>query len=124
ALLPFLPHCRNVGAAARSSRVQAASRQWVVPESEVRAENHRLTHQRSGHSAGYGEFAGAAAALPVPARERVVVKNPDQFRYIGKGNVGLVDNHDITTGKAIYGLDTKLDGMLYAVVARPPVYGG
>jgi isoquinoline 1-oxidoreductase beta subunit len=54
----------------------------------------------------------------------VRLKNPAQFRYIGKGELKLVDGRDIVTGKAQYGIDTRLDGMLYAVVARPPVYGG
>ncbi len=120
----FFPHFRHVGAAARLMLIQAAAKEWGVPEGEVRAENHRVTHQGSGHSAGYGELASAAASLPVPARELVVLKKPEVFRYIGKGNVGLIDNHDITTGKAVYGLDHKIDGMLYAVVARPPVFGG
>ena len=52
------------------------------------------------------------------------LKDPSKFRYIGKSNVKLVDGRDIATGKAQYGIDTRLDGMLYAVVARPPVYGG
>ncbi|HEV7874945.1 MAG TPA: xanthine dehydrogenase family protein molybdopterin-binding subunit, partial [Enterovirga sp.] len=120
----FFPHFRHVGAAARMMLLQAAAKQWGVPETEIRAENHRVIHQASGRSTGYGELASAAAALPVPARERVVLKKPEAFRYIGKGNVGLIDNGDITTGKAVYGLDHKIEGMLYAVVARPPVFGG
>ncbi len=120
----FFQHFRHVGAAARAMLVQAAAKQWDVPASELVAENHRVAHLRSGRSAGYGELATAAAALPVPPRESVVLKKPEAFRYIGKGEIGLIDNRDITTGKAIYGLDHKLDGMLYAVVARPPVYGG
>ena len=52
------------------------------------------------------------------------LKEPSAFRYIGKDTIGLVDNHDFTTGKAIYGIDARVEGMLYAVIARPPVYGG
>ena len=120
----FFQHFRHVGAAARLMLVQAAAKQWGVPEAEVRAEGHVLTHAKSGRTLGYGDVAEAAAALPVPARERVSLKKPEAFRYIGKGKIGLIDNHDITTGKAQYALDVKLDGMLYAVVARPAVYGG
>lgn len=120
----FFQHFRHAGAAARLMLIQAAAKQWGVPEDEVTAENHVISHAKSGKKAGYGEFAAAAAELPVPARETVKLKDPKAFRYIGKGKIGLIDNHDITTGKAIYGLDTKLDGMLYAVVARPAVYGG
>jgi isoquinoline 1-oxidoreductase beta subunit len=54
----------------------------------------------------------------------VNLKDPSKFRYIGRGEIGLVDNLDITTGKALFGIDTRLDGMVYAVIARPPVYGG
>ncbi len=62
--------------------------------------------------------------MPVPAREAIRLKDPAQFRYIGKGELKIVDGPDIVTGKALYGIDTRLPGMLYAVVARPPVYGG
>ena len=120
----FFPHFRHAGAAARLMLVQAAAKQWGVPEGEVRAENHQLVHAKSGRKLGYGEVAEAAAGLPVPARESVKLKDPKAFRYIGTGKIGLIDNHDITTGKAVYGADIKLDGMLYAVIARPPVYGG
>ena len=120
----FFQHFRHAGAAARLMLIQAAAKQWGVPASEVSAENHHLVHAKSGKKLGYGDVAAAAAELPVPARESVRLKDPKAFRYIGTGKIGLIDNHDITTGKAVYGLDVKLDGMLYAVVARPPVYGG
>ena len=119
----FMPF-RHVGAAAKAMLVSAAATKWGVPASEITAENHVLAHAKSGRKMGYGEVAEAAAALPVPSRESVVLKKPEAFRYIGKGKIGLIDNRDITTGKAMYGLDTKLDGMLYALVARPAVYGG
>ncbi|MEZ0171256.1 molybdopterin cofactor-binding domain-containing protein [Microvirga sp. TS319] len=119
----FMP-MRRAGAAARQMLIQAAAQQWGVPATEVEGANHMVRHAPSGRSAGYGELAQAAANLPVPPRESLRLKDPAAFRYIGKGEVGLIDNRDITTGKAIYGIDTRLDGMLYAVVARPPVYGG
>ncbi|MGU3536485.1 molybdopterin cofactor-binding domain-containing protein [Methylobacterium sp. A54F] len=120
----FFQHFRHAGAAARLMLRQAAAKQWGVPVGEVTAENHVVAHAKSGRKLGYGEVAAAAAALPVPERASVALKKPEAFRYIGKGKIGLIDNRDITTGKAIYGLDVKLDGMHYAVVARPPVYGG
>ncbi|GJD52457.1 Membrane-bound aldehyde dehydrogenase [pyrroloquinoline-quinone] [Methylobacterium crusticola] len=119
----FMP-MRRVGAAARAMLVEAAAKQWGVPAAEVTAENHVLTHAKSGRKAGYGDVAAAAAAVPVPDRAKVALKDPSAFRYIGKGRIGLVDNVGITTGRAQYGLDTRLEGMLYAVVARPPVFGG
>ncbi len=60
----------------------------------------------------------------MPPRESLKLKDPAKFRYIGKGETPLIDGFDITTGKAQYGIDTRLDGMVYAVVARPPVFGG
>jgi isoquinoline 1-oxidoreductase beta subunit len=115
---------RRVGAAARRMLEEAAAAQWKVPVAEVEAVNHEVIHRASDRRLGYGELAGAAAALPVPARETVNLKDPSKFRYIGRGEIGLVDNLDITTGKALFGIDTRLDGMVYAVIARPPVYGG
>ncbi|MFD0933733.1 molybdopterin cofactor-binding domain-containing protein, partial [Methylobacterium trifolii] len=120
----FFRHFRHAGAAAKLMLIQAAAKQWGVPASEVTAANHVLTHAKSKRTLGYGDVASAAGELPVPARESVSLKDPKNFRYIGTGRIGLIDNRDITTGKAVYGLDTKLDGMLYALVARPAVYGG
>ncbi|WP_407522297.1 xanthine dehydrogenase family protein molybdopterin-binding subunit [Methylobacterium oryzisoli] len=119
----FMP-MRHAGAAARAMLIAAAAKEWRVPAAEVTAENHVLRHAKSGRQAGYGEMAKAASGMPVPRGDAVRLKDASAFRYIGKGQVGLVDNHDITTGRAIYGLDTRLDGMLYAVVAHPPVFGG
>ncbi len=62
--------------------------------------------------------------MPLPAMDKVKLKDPSQFRYIGTGKLKLVDAQDIVTGKAHYGMDTRLPGQLYAVVARPQVYGG
>jgi isoquinoline 1-oxidoreductase beta subunit len=102
----------------------AAAAQWKVPVSEVEARNHEVVHLPSGRRAGYGSLAKAAAAQPVPPRDSVRLKDPAKFRYIGTGQIKLVDGPDIATGKARFGIDTRLDGMLYAVVARPPVFGG
>ena len=115
---------RRAGAAARTMLEQAAASQWGVPASEVRAVGHAVTHTATGRSLGYGALAKAAAALPVPDRGTVRLKEPSAFRYIGQDMIGLVDNQDFTTGKAIFGIDARAEGLLYAVVARPPVYGG
>ena len=117
-------HMRHAGAAMRLMLRQAAATQWGVPVEECVAKAHRVTHEKSGKAAGYGDLAKAAAALPVPAPEMVVLKQPADFRYIGKGNVPIYDGFAITTGKAVYGMDHKIDGLLHAVVARCPVFGG
>jgi len=119
----FMP-MRRIGAAARAMLESAAAARWQVPVQEVRAEQHHVLHPTTGRTLGYGELAKAAAKLPVPARETLRLKNPAEFRYIGKGKVGIYDGRDIVAGKAQYGIDTRLKDMLYAVVARPPVFGG
>ena len=119
----FLP-MRRVGAAARSMLEAAAAAQWRVPAQEVRAELHQVVHLPSGRKLGYGKLAKAAANLPVPPRETLRMKMPTEFRYIGKGQIGIYDCRDFVTGQAQFGIDTRLKGMLYAVIARPPVFGG
>ena len=121
----FLMPLRRAGAAARTMLEGGAAARWGVPVAECRAAEHRVTHAASGRSASYGELAEVAAALPVPDRGSVRLKDPSTFRLIGQDRlVELVDNRDITVGKAVYGIDAKVEGMLHAVVARPPVYGG
>jgi isoquinoline 1-oxidoreductase beta subunit len=115
---------RRMGAAARQMLEQAAATQWGVPVGEVAAVNHEIVHAASDRKLGYGALAKAASELPVPPRESLKLKDPARFRYIGKGETPLIDGFDITTGKAQYGIDTRLDGMVYAVVARPAVFGG
>ena len=119
----FMP-MRRAGAAARTMLEQAAANRWRVPVAEARAANHVVTHAPTGRTLGYGELAKAAAELPVPARDTLRLKDPSTFRYIGKDTIGLLDNRDITTGKAVYGIDARVEGTLHAVVARPPVFGG
>ncbi len=120
----FFEPMRRVGAAARTMLETAAAARWNVPVAEVEAQNHEVVHRPSGRRIGYGALAKDAAKLPVPARETLRLKDPARFRYIGKSDVKLIDGPDMVSGKAQYGIDTRLPGMLYAVVARPPVYGG
>ena len=119
----FMP-MRRCGAAARQMLETAAAARWQVPISEVQAKNSEVVHLRTGRRLGYGVLSKAAADLPVPSEDAIRLKEPAQFRYIGTGKLKLIDAHDIVTGKAQYGMDTRVAGMLYAVVARPQVYGG
>ena len=114
---------RRMAAAVRQMLEQEAANRWNVPVAEVKAQNHEVVHAASGRRVGFGELRQVPRRAPVPAREALVLKTPDRFRYIGK-DTALVDNLDFTTGKAQYGIDARLDGMAYAVVARPPVFGG
>ncbi|MGI9419769.1 MAG: molybdopterin cofactor-binding domain-containing protein [Geminicoccaceae bacterium] len=116
--------CRQMGASVRHMLRQAAADQWGVDVAEVEAVNHEVIHEGSGNRAGYGDIGQAAMALEAPDITTIAYKDESEFRYIGKGEVQIYDLHDITTGAATYGADVHLDGMKYAVVARPPVVGG
>lgn len=120
----YLMPMRQIGASARTMLEQAAAKRWGVPATEVKAVNHEVVHSASGRKLGFGELAADAAKESVPSIEGLKLKDPRDFRYLTKGQVGMVDLHDITTGKARYGADVRLPGMKYAVIARPPVTGG
>ncbi|WP_053157003.1 xanthine dehydrogenase family protein molybdopterin-binding subunit [Pseudomonas protegens] len=115
---------RRCGAAARTMLEQAAAAQWQVPLAQCRAQLHKVVHQPTGRELGYGALAAAAGALAVPARESLRLKQPGEFRYIGKEATRAIDGQDIVNGRAVYGADVHFDGMLFAAVARPRVYGG
>ena len=120
----FFTPMRRCGAAARQMLEAAAAARWGVPAGEVEAKNHEVVHGPTGRRLGYGELANSAAAVPLPARDALRLKDPSRFRYIGKGDLKPVDAVDIVAGKARYAIDVRLPGMLYAVVARPQVLGG
>lgn len=120
----FLMPMRRVGAAARQMLEAAAAARWAVPVAEVKAEQHEVLHPPTGRRLSYGELAADAARQPVPASDALKLKDRSEFRYIGKDQVRLVDLEAIGKGQATYGMDMRLPGMVYAVVARPPVVGG
>jgi len=120
----YLIPMRQIGASARMMLEAAAAKRWGVPASEVKAANHEVVHNASGRRIGFGDLAADAAKEPVPSIEGLKLKDTKDFRYLGKGEISIVDLRDITTGAAHYGSDTRLPGMKYAVIARPPVTGG
>jgi isoquinoline 1-oxidoreductase beta subunit len=120
----FVQPMRACGAATRQMLEHAAAVMWGVSNLECRAQNHKVVHVPTGRSLGFGELAAAAAALPTPKLSDVTLKDPSQFRYIGKGNVQITDLFNITTGRATYAQDVVVPGMLFAVVERPPVVLG
>ena len=120
----YLIPMRQIGASARVMLENAAAKRWNVPATEVKAVNHEVVHSASGRRIGFGDLAADAANESVPAIGSLKLKDPKDFRYLGKGQISIVDLHDITVGKAHYGIDTRLPGMKYAVIARPPVTGG
>ncbi len=115
---------RRVGAAARSMLEAAAAARWQVPLHEVGTRNHEIVHERSGRKLPFGALAREAARLKVPDRATLKLKDPSEFRYIGKESAPQADGADIVSGRALYGIDTTFEGLLYAVIARPPVLGG
>ena len=114
---------RRIGAGAREMLKQAAADEWGVAISECRAEQGEIIHDASGRRRAYGALAAAAAALEAPAPETLRLKDPSEWRYIGRP-AASVDLADVVTGKAVFGQDLHLEGMKYAVIARPPVLGG
>jgi isoquinoline 1-oxidoreductase subunit beta len=118
----FFDTLRLSGATARLMLVRAAAAQWGVPEAECTTGPHIVMHKISGKKLGYGELAAAAGKLEVPKKEEVKLKARSEWRYIGKG-ITSYDLKNMCTGKAAYGQDTHMEGMLYASVAHPPVFG-
>ncbi|MDP1529744.1 MAG: molybdopterin-dependent oxidoreductase [Rhodoferax sp.] len=120
----YLMPMREIGASARTMLEAAAAKRWGVPATEVKAVNHEVVHSATGRRLGFGDLAADAAKESVPGVEGLKLKNPKDFRYLGKGQIGIVDLRDITVGTAQYGGDVRLPGTKYAVIARPPVTGG
>lgn len=112
---------RVVGATAALMLRQAAAQKWGVDVSTCQIENGVITS--GDKKVGMGEVAEAASKLPVPEKSAVQLKDPSQFQIIGKPTK-RVDNFDVVTGKASFGLDTRVAGMKYAVIARPNEFGG
>jgi isoquinoline 1-oxidoreductase beta subunit len=112
---------RKMGATARVILVEAAAANWGVETSTCRVENGVVIHAATNKRATYGSLANAAARLKPPAN--VPLKNPKDFTLIGKPTLRL-DTPSKTNGSAQFGLDVMVPGMLTAVVARPPVFGG
>jgi isoquinoline 1-oxidoreductase beta subunit len=117
----FVAAMHEAGATARLMLERAAAQKWGVPPGEVTLRMGKVTHAGSKRSAALGELVSIASTLPVPAKADLRFKKPEDYRYIGK-EVAIIDQHDIVTGKAIFGMDAKRPGMLYAAVERPPVY--
>jgi isoquinoline 1-oxidoreductase subunit beta len=119
----FYDAFRTAGASAKSMLVSAASAQWNVPASECAAVNHEIVHAKSGKKIGFGALVPAAAKLPVPKKESLQFKAKTEWKFVGKERQ-IYDLKDITTGKAPFGLDIYREGMVYASIEHPPVYGG
>ena len=111
---------RTAGASARYMLIEAAAQAWKVPANEINTEGGVLYHKASGKSATYGEMASAAAKVTVP--KEVKLKAVKDFKIIGKSQKN-VEGQKIVTGKPMFGLDYRKEGMLIAMVAHPPAFG-
>ncbi|NWE39063.1 xanthine dehydrogenase family protein molybdopterin-binding subunit [Pseudomonas yamanorum] len=116
------PTMRRLGALARAMLLEAGAQALKVPVGELSTEPGKVVHAASGRSLTYGELAGRAMDLPVPDVASVKLRDPSQFRWIGKP-VKRLDAYDKSTGKALYSIDMKVDGMLHAAVQHAPRLG-
>lgn len=119
----FYQTMREAGATARQMLEAAAAEIWRVSPDECHAQNGVILHAGTSRSLSFGDLVKTAQTQPVPTPEKLRLKDPKAWRYIGK-TVPTVDLKDIVRGKAVYGLDVVLAGMKYASVERCPVYGG
>jgi isoquinoline 1-oxidoreductase beta subunit len=114
---------RRAGAMARMLLVAAASQRWKVAVEECVAERGRVLHRASRRELAYGELASLAATLTPPDPATVHLKERRDFRLIGRAVPG-VDNLALVTGKALFGIDASVPGMLYASYVKAPVPRG
>lgn len=113
---------RQVGAGARMMLVAAAAKGWNVDPGTCKTENGRVIHPATGKSVSYGDLTSVASGVEVPASGSIKLKDPAEFKILGKATT-RVDNPAVVTGKAMYGIDVKVPGMKYAVIARKPAFG-
>ncbi|HEV8270135.1 MAG TPA: molybdopterin cofactor-binding domain-containing protein, partial [Chitinophagaceae bacterium] len=111
---------REAGAAARQMLMEAAAQTWGVPKEEVTAKAGMLYHEKTGKSGTYGSFASKAAEIPVP--KGMKLKEPKNFNVV-RNSKKNVEGLKIVTGKPLFGLDYKVDGMLIAMIEHPPAFG-
>ena len=114
---------RQAGAQVREMLLTAAAQQWGVERKDCRAENGAVVHMPTQRRLLYGELAERAATIPTVNLDQVPLKDAKDFRYIGKP-IGRVDTPGKVDGSAIFGIDVRVPGMLYAVIARCPHFGG
>ena len=114
---------RKVGAQARDMLVSAAAEQWQAKRRDCRAENGTVVHSPTNRRLSYGELVEAAAKLPLMNPDEITLKPPKDFRYIGKP-MPRTDVPSKVDGSAAFGIDVRVPGMLFAVIARCPFFGG
>ena len=111
---------RKVGATAKHMLLQAAADKWGISKDACKSENGIVSNTENEEQLSYGDLADAASKIEVP--EDVPLKDPSDFKIIGHSKKN-VDLENIITGKPLFGIDTKREGMVYAVIARPNGFG-
>jgi len=114
---------RQVGAVGRQMMIAAAAQMWSLPAAELNTDAGTVVHKASGKKATYGELAATAATLTPPDMKTVPLKDPKDYKIIGKFTSGI-DNRKLVTGKPLFGIDVTVPGMLHAVYEKCPVFGG
>jgi isoquinoline 1-oxidoreductase beta subunit len=119
----FYKTMRMAGAMARTMLQQAAAKQWGVDADRCTTKNNQVVLKGTKKSIAFSKLVAVAIKLKTPNPETLKFKSSDEFQYIGK-NFPITDLDDILTGKAVFGIDARIDGQVYAVIARCPVVGG
>jgi isoquinoline 1-oxidoreductase beta subunit len=112
----------QIGASARERLRAAAAERWHVPVSDIEAKNSVLTHRPTGRTLRFGEV--AASAVSVRLTSEPAPKPPEQWSLLGKASPSRLTNPLVVNGSAVYGIDVRLPGMLYAALMQSPVHGG
>ena len=119
----FFKPMREAGAIARLMLMRAAAEQWKVDVKTCDTENGEVIHRDSGKKIGFGDLVEAAQKQAIPKVEEITLKDRKDLKMVGK-KTPIIDLHDIVTGKAVFGIDAKVDGLKVAVIKRCPVVGG
>jgi len=114
---------RKAGALGRALLVAAAAKQWGVPDGECTTSDGVVIHAASGRKVRYGALATAAAGLPAPNPSTLKLKDPKDYKILGR-RIGGVDSPKVVTGQPLFGIDVTVPGMVYAVYEKCPVFGG
>lgn len=118
----FYDRMRAIGATARQMLISAAAKKLKVDPSELTTEKHVVVHAKTKRKISYGELVALAKKEAVPAKDTLTFKKPEDYRYVGKP-MPITDLKDLCTGKGMFGVDAEMPGMVYATIARPPVFG-
>ena len=117
-----MQHALQLGASARERLKAAAAARWRVPVAEIDAKDSVLTHTPSGRRLRYGEVAAEAAKVTLPTEP--ALKPQSEWTFLGKASPARLHIPEIVTGKATFGIDVKLPGMVHAALLQAPVHGG